>query len=130
MTREPAKNPCGSCPYRQDVPSGIWHEEEYVKLPQYDKPMIEQPVGMFGCHQANGRLCSGWVATHDMYDNLALRVNARHLTDEVLEKTLTYTTTVPLFASGQEAHDHGMRDYEHPPAAASKVIEKLERKRA
>jgi hypothetical protein len=32
----PAPKPCESCPYRKDVPSGVWSEGEYRKLPQYD----------------------------------------------------------------------------------------------
>lgn len=56
--KAPAKNPCGSCPYRRDVPSGIWSEEEYDKLPQYDLPTGDQPPNVFLCHQQNGRLRS------------------------------------------------------------------------
>lgn len=33
MTLKPPKVPCGTCPYRRDVPAGIWHGEEYAKLP-------------------------------------------------------------------------------------------------
>jgi hypothetical protein len=32
----PTKYPCPSCPYRKDVPSGVWAPEEYDKLPAYD----------------------------------------------------------------------------------------------
>ena len=41
---QPAKNPCGSCPYRKDVPSGVWAVSEYLKLVEYDRPTGEQPV--------------------------------------------------------------------------------------
>lgn len=29
--RAPAPRPCESCPYRRNVPSGIWTEEEYIE---------------------------------------------------------------------------------------------------
>ena len=46
--RPPAKSPCGSCPYRQDVPSGVWAASEYEKLPAYDAPeTFMQPPGLF-----------------------------------------------------------------------------------
>jgi hypothetical protein len=47
----PASNPCGSCPYRRDVPSGVWDAAEYEKLPRYDGPMADQPARLFLCHQ-------------------------------------------------------------------------------
>jgi hypothetical protein len=53
----PARNPCGSCPYRKDVPSGVWETLEYEKLPPYDGETFEQPFEAFFCHQQNGRLC-------------------------------------------------------------------------
>ena len=74
--KAPAKNPCGSCPYRRDVPSGVWDESEYHKLPEFDKPTAEQPPRVFMCHQDNDRLCAGWVACHDMDESLGFRINA------------------------------------------------------
>ena len=46
-----AKVPCGSCPYRRDVPSGIWEQHEYDKLPEYDGQTWEQNPALFLCHQ-------------------------------------------------------------------------------
>lgn len=123
--KPPAKNPCGSCPYRQDVPSGIWHESEYTKLPNYDLPTQEQPLGVFGCHQNNGCACSGWVAVHDMKNNLALRVSFGMGHIDNPDAFLDYSTDVPLFASGQEAADHGMRDILNPDETARKKMRKL-----
>ena len=56
--------PCQSCPYRQDVPSGIWEAQEYEKLIPYDNPTWAQPTKLFLCHQADGCLCRGWLDTH------------------------------------------------------------------
>lgn len=36
-------NPCHSCPYRRDVPSGVWATEEYDKLLPYDADTASQP---------------------------------------------------------------------------------------
>ncbi len=128
--REPATNPCGSCPYRKDVPSGVWHEEEYQKLPGYDGDMIGQPLGVFGCHQQDGRLCAGWVACHDMDENLALRiaVGRGHIDGETFSKVLTYETEVEIWESGQAAHDHGVREISNPSVKAEKTITKLSKK--
>ena len=52
------KRPCPSCPYRRDVPSGIWHESEYAKLPQFDGPTQDQlaagAFALFHCHSQPG----------------------------------------------------------------------------
>ncbi|MFD7961193.1 DUF6283 family protein [Streptomyces zaomyceticus] len=40
----PAPRPCASCPYRRDVPSGVWSRGDYVKLPLYDGPTWTQPA--------------------------------------------------------------------------------------
>jgi len=129
--REPAKNPCGSCPYRQDVPSGVWAPEEYAKLIGYDRPTGEQPMGVFYCHQQDGRICAGWAGCHDMDNNLGLRIAAAfgHISQEVLVATLTYTTKVRLFATGLLAAEHGLAAVDEPDERAKKVVSKIERKR-
>jgi uncharacterized protein DUF6283 len=129
----PAPNPCGSCPYRRDVPAGLWALEEYQKLIAYDGETFEQigSPGIFLCHQQDGRICAGWAATHNMEETLAIRIAAAEdrLTGEELEATLDYTTDVPLFESGREAAIHGMRGILNPDARARREIDKLERKR-
>lgn len=123
----PAPRPCQSCPYRRDVPSGLWDAEEYAKLPLYDLPTGEQPGGLFQCHQ-NGahddraRVCAGWVGCHG-FELLALRlaVSGRRLDPSVLD----YTTTVPLFDSGAQAALHGMADLESPGLDAIALVEKI-----
>jgi hypothetical protein len=128
VTRPPARNPCGSCPYRRDVPSGVWAEEEYERLPAYDRPTAEQSPSIFLCHQQDGRLCAGWTACHDMEGNLGLRmaVLAGHIDPEDLDEILDYTTTVPLFDSGADAAAHGMANIESPDDRARRVVKKLE----
>lgn len=75
----PAPRSCASCPYRRDVPAGIWAREEYGKLPGYDEPTPFQPRGVFLCHQhdpgTDGHpVCGGWAGCHDGDELLALRM--------------------------------------------------------
>lgn len=130
MTATPAKNPCGSCPYRKDVPSGLWAEEEYVKLPPYDNDTPEQPMAAFFCHQQDGRLCAGWVGCHDMRNNLGLRIAAsmHAISIEDFQAALDYTTDVPLHESGAAACEHGLANIADPDPKAQRAIDKLTRK--
>lgn len=129
-TLPPAPRPCSYCPYRQDSPSGLWSETEYVKLPPYDLETPYQPMEAFGCHQQDRRLCAGWVAVHDMEESLALRVavGVGNIHAEDLDAIFDYTTDVPVFASGEDACIHGMRDIEHPGREAKDAIRRLRRK--
>lgn len=115
--------PCGSCPYRKDVPSGIWEKHEYDKLPGYDGPTWGQSIATFLCHQKDGNLCAGWLACHNPRELLALRID-RGVDPAVFD----YKTKVPVFASGAEARAHGLRDLSKPGASAIKMIAGLVRK--
>lgn len=128
--KSPAKNPCGSCPYRRDTPPGVWHPEEYAKLPEFDKPTGDQPPAVFLCHQQNQRICGGWAATHDMTESLGLRLacSLGAIDDAEYDKTVDYSTTIPLYGSGQEAHDAGMSGVPTPSDKAKKTIDKLANK--
>jgi hypothetical protein len=81
------------------------------------------PAGraVFLCHQNDGPLCAGWAGTHDMDENLAIRL------DRNVDVTACrdYATTVPLFSSGAEAAAHGMRDFENPGPEASGMTDKI-----
>ena len=119
-----AKAPCKSCPYRKDVPSGLWHSDEYDKLPEYDGSIAEQAMNgatsVFMCHQQDGRLCAGWVATHKS-ELLALRIRASDIDASVWD----YESPVPVFSSGKDASDHGKRDIVEPSVAAVSAIKIL-----
>lgn len=119
----PRAQPCKSCPFRRDVPSGIWAASEYDKLPAYDRDTAYQPAAPFMCHQADGHLCSGWVAHNDPYELLALRLGVAHGTVDA--SALGYTTDVPLFASGAEAAEHGRRDIDDPGEEARDMVAHL-----
>lgn len=120
----PARTPCASCPYRRDVPSGIWVAEEYRKLPAYDGETWEQPIGLFMCHQRDGNLCAGWLACHDNGHLLALRINP------IDPSAYNYESPVPIFASGKEAMEHGLADIKAPGARAVHLIGKIQKQRA
>lgn len=127
----PRPRPCASCPFRLGAPSGIWDETEYAKLPRYDGGMAGQPAAVFHCHQGpeNGghHVCSGWLGHRDPLDLLAVRLG---LIDGRLDPScMDYTTEVPLFGSGAEAAEHGMRDIDAPGEDAQAAISKLVRKR-
>ena len=119
----PAKVPCGSCPYRRDVPSGVWHQSEYAKLPQYDGETMYQNRALFMCHQQDGHLCAGWLACHGTDDLLALRFTPVHAS------AYGYKSPVPVFSSGREAAAHGMKDVNNPGPAANRTMDTLVRKR-
>lgn len=120
----PGKAPCGSCPYRRDVPAGIWEAHEYAKLPPYDRETWEQPFALFFCHQQDGCLCAGWVGCHDTANLLSMRLHP------VAPETFTYESPVSLFASGAEAALHGMSGVASPDIRARQTIAKLERRQA
>lgn len=127
----PARTPCVTCPYRRDVASGVWEREEYEKLPRYDGPTMTQPPSAFYCHAQNGRLCSGWVGCHDMNESHGLRVGhiVGHLSDEDVNAAFDYECPVPLFGSGAEAAEHGLRDVETPGREAIRAIKKVTARR-
>lgn len=124
----PSAAPCGTCPYRRDVPSGVWDASEYAKLPAYDGGTGEQAAkgafGLFFCHQNDGRLCAGWIGCHDVDHLFAVRLHG------VDPSAFDYESPVPLFASGAEAAAHGLADVAEPSEAARHAIGKLERRRA
>lgn len=119
----PPARPCGTCPYRRDVPSGIWAKEEYEKLPNYDGSIFEQiqnnAGGLFMCHQRDGCLCGGWLATHGVDNLLAVRLMPIAPFDG------PYVSDVPVFASGAEAAAHGLKDIDNPSPAAQRKIDGL-----
>lgn len=131
---KPRKSPCASCPFRRDVPSGVWAESEYDKLPAYDGTTGDQAMagalGAFLCHNDPDRsICAGWAALSST-ETLALRLAASMDRDVDVDACLDYTTDVPLFASGAEAAEHGKAEIQAPSEKASQVIGKVVRVRA
>lgn len=123
----PAPSPCGSCPYRRDVPSGVWSADQYRLLPGYDQPTWGQPTRAFMCHRATGHLCAGWVGCHDMEENLALRLSVARgeISPNLYALILAYRSPVELFASGAQACAHGLTDIDNPGPAAQALAAKI-----
>jgi hypothetical protein len=126
VTISVARVPCGSCPYRRDVPSGIWSRHEYDKLPAYDGPTWGQSPALFMCHQRDGNLCAGWLACHGPQELLALRFPNPDIDPAIYD----YNTDVPVFRSGAAARAHGLREIKELGEAAQKMIAGLVRSRA
>jgi Family of unknown function (DUF6283) len=133
----PAPRPCNSCPYRRDVPSGVWAREEYEKLRRYDAPTMEQPPAVFTCHQQDlgstrSRACAGWAGCHDGDELLGLRIAVLEgsLTVQDAEAVRDCVSPVPLFSSGAEAADHGVAEVDKPGRRAVDAIGKIVRVRS
>lgn len=122
----PRKTPCASCPYRQGTPSGVWHPEEYAKLPEYDGDGAEQRSFVpFSCHQPGEHVvCAGWLG-HREHPTDLMAVRLGLMSGQLDPSCASYETTVPLFASGQEAAAHGMQDIEAPSDEALEVQRKI-----
>jgi Family of unknown function (DUF6283) len=120
--------PCSSCPYRRDVPSGVWDYDEYEKLRPYDAETPQQPFNGFSCHATPEYYCNGWALCHTSrghtYDLIALRFDPETAGGELPEPH------VPLFGSAAEAADHGQRECAAPGDGAVAAIEKLTRQHA
>ena len=116
-------NPCSACPYRCDVPSGVWSDYEYEKLRAYDNITPDQPWAPFMCHATPEHLCSGWAVVHTSrgheFDLLALRMTGYPDIP---------ATTVELFGSGNEAADHGQAEIKTPSPEAIEAVGRLLRK--
>ncbi|WP_081343410.1 DUF6283 family protein [Mycobacteroides chelonae] len=129
----PAPRPCASCPYRLDVPSGIWAREQYTKLIAYDRPTWDQPPNLFLCHQTSAdddraRLCAGWVGCHGD-ELLALRLPQPSLTDADRASAQTYASAIPLFPNATAAAKHGLREIDNPSMQAQDLIDKIKQRR-
>ena len=118
-------SPCSSCPYRTDVPPGVWAPEEYEKLLAFDRETGCQPQAVFLCHSDPEKACSGWATCHEGRPGrelLALRIR--------YPRELLPDHGVPIFSSAKTAALHGLSGVEHPPAEAFAVMKKVTRLRA
>ena len=119
--------PCLSCPYRKDVPSGVWEESEYQKLYDYDRDTPQQPHTLFMCHKNNGTsICRGWWDCHgDQLLGMRLAI-AKGLLSPSAMRSMYNDKLVPVFDSGEEAAEHGIRDIDDPSPEAIKAMRRIE----
>ena len=125
--KPPAPRPCESCPYRRDVPSGVWAAEEYDKLRDFDDDLGPRMMNVFYCHQHDAeddraRLCAGWVGCHGA-GSIGLRIAVA--SGRISRTVFAYESPVPLFASGAEAADHGQAEIAYPSDDAARLIDKI-----
>lgn len=113
------KTPCPACPYRRDVPSGVWAAEEYDKLRRYDAPTAEQPPQAFSCHATPERLCHGWAVVHSSRGHEFALLALRFMFHDA---QIPAGPAVPMFSSGAEAADHGQSDIDAPSPQAKTAI--------
>jgi hypothetical protein len=129
------KAPCKTCPYRRDVPSGLWAANEYDKLPAYDgeigRQLANKAGGLFYCHQDDGQLCAGWLGCHGPRNLLAVRIASFYGDGKqgLDPSVFDYKSPVPLFRSGAQAAAHGKRAINRPGPKAKRAIARLMRKR-
>jgi len=125
MTRSLKVNPepCEFCPYRRDVPSGVWSAEGYHKLERYDAETWAQPIEWFGCHAHPNWACHGWAIVHSRQQG-SYELLARRMTPFKLVMPL-----VPLFDSGTQAAHHGLARIKNPGKAARDAVARLMRYR-
>lgn len=119
------KNPCSSCPYRKDVPLGIWEAVEYEKLRAYDN---NGSFAAFLCHHStNGKetVCKGWLVVH--VESVAVRLLV--IKGAIPDESRYDIPTVPLYGSGNEAADAGEAGIKKPSGAAKEVMKKISKKR-
>ena len=124
------RSPCVSCPYRRDVPSGIWDTSEYDKIVPYDQPTSLQPTAVFMCHQADGALCRGWLDCHGQ-ELLAIRLaaNKGEVNTDAVMNALVEGPNVQVFESAADAAEHGRADIDAPDDEARRMVHKIMKKR-
>ena len=128
MTIAVHRNPCSSCPYRKDSPSGLWHPEEYEKLRAYDNEDVSLENGnlaTFHCHQekisGQDTVCKGWLMVHQ--NTVAVRLcQYRH---GIGIDQFEVDKGIELHESGNAAADHGERDIAKPKRKALDMAAKL-----
>jgi hypothetical protein len=117
-----AGSPCTSCPYRRDTPPGVWHAEEYAKLPLYD---TNEELATFLCHHSPDSgvdtACRGWLTVHR--ESVAVRLAM--LRGSVTPDEVYADVRESLYASGAEAATAGSSGIEKPSVKAAKIIQRL-----
>lgn len=129
MSRKPLHcipEPCSSCPYRRDTPAGVWDKTEYEKLRGYDD---NSSFATFLCHQSReigkDTACRGWMAVH--CESVAVRLAI--LKGDVTPAQLYADVASPLYKTGNEAADAGIRGVKRPSKKAKHSINRLSKRR-
>lgn len=121
--------PCRTCPYRRDVPAGLWDPVEYHKLIAYDVDTSSQPIGVFLCHYTNSdnpTLCRGWLAVGG-WELLGVRlaVTTGHLDPAEVDRPIA----TDVFDTGTDAAMWGLSGVADPGPDAQAAIARLGHRR-
>jgi len=121
-------NPCSTCPYAVETPSGVWSPEEYEKLRLFDDQHNPR-MATFLCHHSPmteaDAICRGWLTVHRKHPMVRVLILRGAITaDEVYREP-----TVELYESGTEAADAGEMNIGNPGPRARKAIAKLLRQK-
>ncbi len=119
--------PCSSCPYRTDVPPGIWAPGEYEKILVFDLPTVSQPQSVFVCHSDPEKACSGWATCHENrgHENELLALRLLALRPSRAAELPEHD--VKVFPSAKVAALHGLSGVEDPPPEAVVAMAKVTR---
>jgi hypothetical protein len=128
------KGPCSTCPYAKATPSGVWHPEEYAKLPAYDRETWAQPPSLFLCHHSptmpGDTVCFGWLAVHgDEALGLRLAMGDGRIEAKAAFAAIDGADCGEFYESGAEAAKAGMAAVESPSPAACRAVQTLTAKR-
>lgn len=124
--------PCSSCPYLIEHPSGVWSREDYEKLRLYaERPDGQLPdaLGVFLCHHSRlgftePAACRGWATVEA--DSIAMRIALA--SGEIDEADIESGPIARLFPTGNAAADNGLDDIDHPGPAAQVMIDVIRAK--
>ena len=115
--------PCRFCPYRKDVPSGVWHEEEYQKLLLYSNETMDQPTAVFACHNQPDDVCTGWLATGLRAEPRRAMLSLRlAMSMQTLTGFAEFEPEHDFFDTHTEAAEHGLRDIDDPSPEAQDAM--------
>ena len=125
-----APRPCNTCPYERSTAAGIWHPDEYRKLPEYDhRPEGPGPFAVFHCHQENitetPTVCRGWLAVHPDCTAVRMGLAMGHLTPDQRDAAAAPWPNPDLYESGAEAFAAGMAAVQEPSDDAKVAMGKL-----
>jgi hypothetical protein len=127
------KGPCSTCPYAKATPSQAANEE-YDKLPEYDRETWAQPSSLFLCHHSptlpSDTVCFGWLVVHgDEALGLRLAMATGSIDGKAAAEAHNGADRSQFYKSGTEAAKSGMEAIEIPSADAIQAVRTLAKRR-
>ena len=89
------RTPCSSCPYRQDVPTGVWDPQHFLDVLKADAEPFRG--AMWGCHKyvkkEEQSFCAGWLLDQRRRNFPSIQLRLRMMTDDALARDLCEVLT-------------------------------------